>query len=167
MADMTVDRLPDGRAAPEGTTMLAADGTPLRVSLQRSLRRQKRRAFLLVAPLLAFILVFFALPIADMLFRSVDNHIVPETLPRTVEALAEDPDPVPGEPVFVALYEDLVVAERALDHRLDRTDAHALGERLDEDLRARVLCGAAEAGDHELLGLDAVEQLVDAGGRRA
>ncbi|EPX84273.1 ABC-type spermidine/putrescine transport system, permease component I [Rubellimicrobium thermophilum DSM 16684] len=116
MADMTVDRLPDGRAAPEGTTMLAADGTPLRVSLQRSLRRQKRRAFLLVAPLLAFILVFFALPIADMLFRSVDNHIVPETLPRTVEALAEDPDPVPGEPVFVALYEDLVVAEAYKRH---------------------------------------------------
>ena len=84
-----------GRQAAPGP-MLAADGTPLRRSLTRSLRRQKWRAFLLVAPLLAFILVFFAFPIADMLFRSVENRIVRDTLPRTVAALAEDPAPVPG-----------------------------------------------------------------------
>jgi putative spermidine/putrescine transport system permease protein len=115
MADATMSAPLGGRKAPAGP-VLAADGTPLRASLARSLRRQKWRAFLLIAPLLAFILVFFALPIADMLLRSVDNRIVPNTLPRTVEALAQDPDPVPGERVFVALYEDLVVAEAYKRH---------------------------------------------------
>ena len=36
--------------------MLAADGTPLKKSLARALRRQKIRALLLIAPLLLFIL---------------------------------------------------------------------------------------------------------------
>jgi putative spermidine/putrescine transport system permease protein len=96
--------------------MLAADGTPLRRSLARALRRQKLRALLLIAPLLLFILVTFALPIADMLFRSVENRIVQDTLPRTVAALRDDLAAVPGEATFVALYEDLVVAEERKAH---------------------------------------------------
>lgn len=105
----------ESRPAPAGP-MLAADGTPLRRSLSRALRRQKLRALLLVAPLLLFIVVTFVLPIADMLLRSVQNGIVPETLPRTVAALKADDAPVPGEPVFVALYEDLVLAEERKLH---------------------------------------------------
>jgi len=61
--------------------LLAADGTPLKRSIQRSLRRQKIEAFLLVAPLLAFVLVTFVAPIADMLFGSVENQIVEQTRP--------------------------------------------------------------------------------------
>ena len=64
--------------------MIAADGRPLKASLNRALRRQKTRALLLIAPLLIFILVSFVMPIADMLLRSVENQIVGETLPRTV-----------------------------------------------------------------------------------
>jgi putative spermidine/putrescine transport system permease protein len=93
--------------------MLAADGSPLKVSLARALRRQKLRALMLIAPLLLFILLTFIAPIADMLFRSVENNIVPDTLPRTVAALKEwDPasGEIPDEPVFAALYEDLKVA---------------------------------------------------------
>ncbi len=99
--------------------MLAADGTPLKLSLARALRRQKLRALLLICPLLLFILVTFLAPIADMLFRSVENTIVPETLPRTVEALA-DWDPasgeIPGEPVFAALAADLKEAVETKSH---------------------------------------------------
>jgi putative spermidine/putrescine transport system permease protein len=99
--------------------MLAADGTPLKSSLARALRRQKLRALLLICPLLLFILVTFLAPIADMLFRSVENTIVPDTLPRTVEALA-DWDPasgeLPGEPVFAALAADLQEAVKAKTH---------------------------------------------------
>ena len=73
------------RAAQSGP-MLAADGTPLKKSLARALRREKTRALLLIAPLLLFILVTFIAPIADMLFRSVENQIVSNTLPRTVAA---------------------------------------------------------------------------------
>jgi len=104
--------------APSGP-MLAADGTPLKTSLARALRRQKLRALLLICPLLLFILVTFLAPIADMLFRSVENTIVPDTLPRTVEALADwDPDSgeIPGESVFAALAADLQEAVKAKTH---------------------------------------------------
>jgi putative spermidine/putrescine transport system permease protein len=99
--------------------MLAADGTPLKVSLRRALRAQKLRALMLVAPLLLFILISFVLPIGDMLFRSVENQIVPETLPKTVVALQDwdiDSNELPGEPVFAALHDDLVIAVEAKTH---------------------------------------------------
>ena len=48
----------------QGGPMLAADGTPLKQSLARALRRQKLRALMLVAPLLLFILLSFIAPIA-------------------------------------------------------------------------------------------------------
>ncbi len=99
--------------------MLAADGRPLKVRLARAQRRQKLPALLLICPLLLFILVSFLAPIADMLFRSVENTIVPDTLPRTVEALADwDPasDELPGEPVFAALAADLQEAVKAKTH---------------------------------------------------
>lgn len=67
--------------------MRAADGTPLKRGLNGALRREKLRALALIAPLLIFIVVTFIAPIADMLFRSVENEIVSETLPRTIAAL--------------------------------------------------------------------------------
>ena len=108
-------------AAPTATDgpMLAADGTPLKRSLARALRREKLRALALIAPLLLFILVSFIAPIADMLFRSVENQIVSETLPRTTEALRGwdfESGEAPDEPVFAALYEDLVEAVEAKTH---------------------------------------------------
>jgi putative spermidine/putrescine transport system permease protein len=99
--------------------MLAADGSPLKRSLERALRRQKLRALALIAPLLIFILVTFIAPIADMLFRSVENEIVSETLPRTVVAL-KDWDPtlgeLPDEAVFAAMAADLQEAAKAKIH---------------------------------------------------
>ena len=124
-------------------SVLAADGTPLKVSLRRALRAQKLRALMLIAPLLAFIIVAFLMPIADMLFRSVENQIVPDTLPKTVVAL-EDWDAkgeaLPGEPVFAALHDDLVVAAEAKTHT-------RLGSRLNyEDSGMSSLLRAAGRG---------------------
>jgi putative spermidine/putrescine transport system permease protein len=99
--------------AAQSGPMLAADGTPLKVSLARALRRQKLRALMLIAPLLLFIVLTFLAPIADMLFRSVENSIVPETLPNTVVALQdwdEHSGEAPGEAVFAALHTDIVAA---------------------------------------------------------
>ncbi len=99
--------------------MLAADGTPLKASLARALRRQKLRALMLIAPLLLFILLTFIAPIADMLFRSVENGIVPRTLPQTVQALetwTPASGEIPGEEVFAALAADLKVAVDAKTH---------------------------------------------------
>jgi len=99
--------------ATQSGPMLAADGTPLKRSLARALRMQKIRALMPIAPLLLFILITFILPIADMLFRSVENQIVRDTLPKTVIAL-QDWDPAsgvaPGEPVYFALAQDLKIA---------------------------------------------------------
>ncbi len=102
--------------------MLAADGTPLKRSLNKALRRQKLSALLLIAPLLIFVMVTFIAPIADMLFRSVENQIVSDTLPRTTTAL-EDWDAESGEipqaSVYKALYQDIFIAqERKLHTRL-------------------------------------------------
>ena len=68
--------------------LLAADGVPLAVKLKRAERRKKLRAALLVAPLAVFLLATFILPIALLLYRSVENPEVPAMLPKTVSALA-------------------------------------------------------------------------------
>ena len=110
--------------------MLAADGTPLKTSLNRALRRQKRRALMLIAPLLIFILVTFIYPIGEMLFRSVENQIVGDTLPRTVRVLADwNPDEadLPGPPVYSALAKDMMVASEEKNHT-------RLGSRLNYEL---------------------------------
>ncbi len=102
---------------PEGP-VLAADGRPLKASLNRALRRQKLRALMLIAPLFLFILITFVWPIGAMLFRSVENQIVEETLPRTVVALQdwEDTSTAPDEAVFAALSHDLVEAVERRRH---------------------------------------------------
>lgn len=98
--------------------VLAADGRPLKASLNRALRKQKIRALLLISPLLLFILITFIFPIGDMLFRSVENQIVSDTLPRTVAALQdwEDTDQPPGEDVYAAIYTDILVAAEFRRH---------------------------------------------------
>lgn len=88
-------------------------GEPLKRSLGRALRRQKIRALLLITPLLAFIVIGFLMPIGSMLFRSVENSVVEDTLPRTVAALHgwdASSNELPGEEVFTALVADLQIA---------------------------------------------------------
>jgi len=99
--------------------MLSADGTPLKRSLARALRVQKMRALMLIAPLLIFVLVTFIAPIVDMLFRSVENQIVSNTLPRTVASLSDwdaSQEGAPGEEVFESFYYDLFIAAEAKEH---------------------------------------------------
>lgn len=110
--------------------MLAADGRPLKASLNRALRRQKLRALLLIAPLLSFILITFIIPIGQMLFRSVENQIVGDTLPRTVAELASwdrASGEAPGDDVFYALTQDMMVAVEKKEHT-------RLGSRLNYEM---------------------------------
>jgi len=63
--------------------------------------------------------VTFIAPIADMLFRSVENQIVSETLPRTTETLADwdaASADLPSDEVFAAFAYDLVAAEERKQH---------------------------------------------------
>lgn len=97
-------------------TLKTADGTLLKLSLERSLRRRKRNALLLVTPLFLFILITFLLPIFDMLIRSVDNKITAEILPTTVPLLAKwdaRSGKLPDEPVFKAFITDAQIASKA------------------------------------------------------
>ena len=113
-------------AVPDDGVMRAADGTPLKQSLARALRREKLRSFMLIAPLLAFVVISFLLPIADMLFRSVENNIVRNTIPETVQTLsAWDPasGELPDETVYAALFRDL---QSAVEQRIHTR----LGSRL-------------------------------------
>lgn len=100
--------------------ILAADGTPLKRSLARALRRQKLWALALIAPLLAFVLLTFVSPIVNMLLRSVENSIVVDTMPHTVGALEawspSESTPLPPDSVFRAAYYDLFVAKEAKQH---------------------------------------------------
>ena len=100
-------------------TVLANDGTSLKRSLAKSLRRQKIRALMLIAPLLFFVLLTFIAPIGDMLFRSVENNIVSDTLPRTVKVLStwdSRTGTAPDEEVFEALAVDLKIAVKSKLH---------------------------------------------------
>ena len=95
--------------------LVTADGTPLKVSLGRAKRKAKIRALLLVAPLFAFILLTFFIPIISMLMRSVENDVVSDTLPRTAPLLAQwdvDSGEIPDEAVFAALATDFVEANK-------------------------------------------------------
>jgi len=91
--------------------ILAADGTPLKVSLRKAQRVRKLRAFALVLPLLAFVLITFILPIVDMLLRSVDNPVVARNLPITLNVLKDwDGTGTPDETAYAAIAKELVEA---------------------------------------------------------
>ena len=104
---------------PSDKILLSADGRPLKQSLSRSLRQQKIRALLLIAPLLIFIFVAFIMPIVSMLSRSVENDLVSKTLPQTVQALQSWDalsGELPSEPVYAAFALDIQNAAKAKVH---------------------------------------------------
>ena len=104
---------------PATAPLLSADGMPLKKSLGRALRRQKIRALMLIAPLLFFVFVAFIMPIVSMLFRSVENDIVADTLPQTVLELQSwdaELGELPPELVYAALASDIKIAAEARKH---------------------------------------------------
>jgi putative spermidine/putrescine transport system permease protein len=112
MSDASAPEVAIGNETDSRGRLLTSDGRPLRAALQRANRRRKLTALGLVAPLLAFILIFFAYPIVQMMWRSVDNPAVVEALPRTLEALQDwDGEELPDEAVYRALYEDMMADE--------------------------------------------------------
>ncbi len=132
----------DAGAMPPSTTTTTApkeklttsDGRSLKTALRQAERRRRIAAFLLVAPLLFFILTFFVFPIAQMMWRSVDNPQVVRALPNTLEALSGwDGRDLPPEEVFAALHADFV----ADSERPRREQAMGpLGVRLNYELSA-------------------------------
>lgn len=88
-------------------------GLTLKQKLARAERINRLKAQGLILPLLLFLFVVFVLPIALLLYKSVENPEVVRSLPRTVEAIASwDGRGLPAEPVYKALAVDLAEARK-------------------------------------------------------
>ena len=95
-------------ATPELLT--TADGRPLKAALADAQARAKRRAFLLVLPLLIFVLLTFLVPIGYMLKRSFEHDGFASTAPALVAWFEANPDFDPANPpeeAYAALVADL------------------------------------------------------------
>ena len=97
-------------ADPTPELLTTADGRPLRAALAAAQARAKRRAFLLVLPLLAFVVITFLVPIGYMLKRSFEHDGFASSAPALVQWFAANPgfDPAnPPEEAYAALVQDL------------------------------------------------------------
>lgn len=94
--------------------LTTADGRPLKAALATAQRRAKRRAFLLVVPLLLFVLLTFLIPIGYMLKRSFEHDGFATSAPAMVAWFDANPefDPAnPPEDAFAALVSDLALMQ--------------------------------------------------------
>ena len=100
--------------------ILTTDGIPLEVSLKKAERKNKIKAFLLVAPLLLFLFITYIFPIGDMLTRSIDDREVTNWLPKTFKAMENwDGKDLPDEEVFEAFYFDFTnLVDQKLEGKL-------------------------------------------------
>ena len=95
-----------GQAAP--STDAARERAALRRRLRRSERLRKGQAALLVAPLFLFLLVFFLMPIAGMLVRSVANPELRTVMPQTAALIRDwDGEGLPDEQIFASFAAEL------------------------------------------------------------
>lgn len=96
----------------EATTELltTADGRPLKEALATAQARAKRRAFLLVLPLLFFVLLTFLIPIGYTLKRSIEHDGFSRSSPTLTAWFDANPEfdhHEPPEEAFAALVTDL------------------------------------------------------------
>ncbi|MDG5977037.1 binding-protein-dependent transport system inner membrane protein [Hydrogenophaga taeniospiralis CCUG 15921] len=108
--------------------MMAGGTLDLAAQLGRAERRRKTRAFALTLPLLAFLLVFFLVPLASLLVRAIENPEVADVLPRTGQALADwDRDSPPPAAAYAAVLTDLSAIE-------ETAQAGVLARRLNSEV---------------------------------
>lgn len=102
-------RMSDGSRGKE-----AAPQTNLASQMRIAQRREKAAGLILIAPLIVLMLVTFVFPIGLMLYRSIDNPVIADTLPRTIRALQDwQATALPDEAAYEALAEDLREASEA------------------------------------------------------
>lgn len=88
--------------------LTTADGQPLKQALAKAQAKAKIKAFLLVLPLLAFVVVSFIIPIGQLLFRAAYNPAFSDEAPHLVAWFAANPaGTAPNEAAFEALVADL------------------------------------------------------------
>ena len=91
----------------EAKQILTTDGIPLEISLKKAEKKNKIKAFILVAPLLFFLFITYVFPIGEMFTRSVDDKMITNMLPKTFKAMENwDGKDLPSEEVFSGFYYD-------------------------------------------------------------
>ena len=109
-------------------SLTTADGKPLKAALAASLAVRRRRAVLLVAPLLLFILLTFIVPIGEMLIQSVHNDGFSSTAPALRSWFKDHPQgSAIDESAYAALASDLKTM------KAERT-AGSAGTRINYDI---------------------------------
>ena len=131
------------QSGPATTGLVTADGQDLKTALAKAEFQAKKRAFLLVLPLLLFVMLTFVLPIGQMLVRSVHNDAfyswtdrdTGEVTPTMANVRAWfDDNPAgtePDEAAYAALVADLAHAReiRAIGQIATRINYEAPGSR--------------------------------------
>ena len=111
----------------ETKQILTTDGIPLEVSLKKAERKNKIKAFLLVAPLLLFLIITYIFPIGEMFSRSIDDKMITNMLPKTFKEMETwDGKELPPEEVFSAFYVDFKVL-------VEKQEQGKLGQRLNKE----------------------------------
>lgn len=106
----------------------------LQKRLKKSGRKKRWLSRVLVVPAVAFLIVFFVVPLADILCKSIINPEIHKNLPQTLQALkAWDGNAIPDDATFQALANDLREARK-------KGVAGAIGRRLGyEDEKYRIM----------------------------
>jgi putative spermidine/putrescine transport system permease protein len=95
-------------------TLRTADGRPLKQALAQAQSRAKWRAFLLVLPLLAFVLLSFVFPILQMLQRSAYNDAFSKNAPALGQWFDSHPEGAElDDSAYAALAADLAAMQTA------------------------------------------------------
>jgi putative spermidine/putrescine transport system permease protein len=98
----------------QGSPHWAEGQRALRTNFRRSQRWTQFTSFALVFPLFVYILMVFAVPLAKLTGKSVDNTVMVRALPTTLALLQRSPAGVlPDDTVFKALAQDLEAAANA------------------------------------------------------
>ncbi len=88
--------------------MKASQDIPLKAKLRKAESSNTTKSYALILPLGIFLLVFFLVPIASMIYRSVDNPLLAKHLPRTSEALKLwDSSKTPDEKTYATFVAEL------------------------------------------------------------
>jgi putative spermidine/putrescine transport system permease protein len=94
--------------------LTTSDGRPLKEALARAQSAAKRRAFMLVLPLLAFILITFVWPIVEVLQQSAYNPRFSANMPGITQWFRDNPvGTEPDEAAYAILVADLTAAAAA------------------------------------------------------
>ena len=107
--------------------IFTTDGIPLEESLKKAERKNKIKAFLLVCPLLLFLIITYVFPIGEMFTRSIDDKMITNMLPNTFKSMESwDGQEMPEEEVFKSFYIDFKTLVEKKEHG-------KLGQRLNKE----------------------------------